>query len=174
MPAQYDIAQICLNGHMVNDRSQSRPEFSKKFCPDCGAETITQCPECHQPIQGALHSTYRIGGSRYLRRPSGTHTSTTDGSVRAYCHACGKPYPWTSRSVEVAKALAQELDGLSDADKLLLQSSIDDLVTDTPKTNVAVIRFKKLMPKVGRQAADGFKNILISVLSEAVKKQLWP
>lgn len=170
--AQHDMAQVCLNGHMVNDTSQSRPEFSKKFCPDCGAETITRCRDCDQPIQGALHSSYMMGGSRYLRRPPTRRTMTTNGSVRAYCHACGKPYPWTSASIAAAKAYAQELDELTDTDKLLLQSSIDDLVVDTPKTSVALVRFKKLMPKIGRQAADGFKNILVNVLSEAVRKQL--
>jgi hypothetical protein len=159
---------------MINDQSQSRPEFSKEFCPDCGAETIAKCPKCNEPIQGALHSTYLIGGSRYLRRPPTRHRHTDSGMVRGFCHACGRPYPWTSSSVEAAKALAHEQDELSDAEKLLLESSIDDLVANTPKTSVALVRFKKLMPKVGKQAADGFKSILVNVLSEAVKKQLWP
>ena len=173
MPSQYDVAQVCLNGHMVNDRSQSRPEFSKKFCPDCGAETASRCRDCNEPIQGAMHTTYMTGGSRYLNRPPSPRTMTTNGSVRAYCHACGRPYPWTRAGIEAAKALAEELDGLNDAEKLLLQASIDDLVSDTPRTNVALIRFKKLMPKVGKQAADGFKNVLVNVLSESVRKQLW-
>lgn len=174
MSAQYDVAQVCLNGHMVNDRSESRPEFSKKFCPDCGSETIPHCQTCGETIQGALHSTYVLKGSRYWRRPPSRFTSTTDGAVRAYCHACGNPYPWTNRSIEAAQALAQEQDKLTDAEKLLLQSSIPDLVADTPRTSLAVVRFKKLMLKIGKEAGDGFKNILVNVLSEAVKKQLWP
>lgn len=173
MPSHYDVAQVCLNGHLVSDRSQSRPEFSKKFCPDCGAETITQCRDCGQAIQGALHTTY-IVRSRFLRQPPTQRTMTNDGSVRAYCHACGKPYPWTSRTIEAAQAFAQEQDELTDSDKLLLESSIPDLVADTPRTSVAVVRFKKLMRKVGKEGADGFKNILVNVLSEAVRKQLWP
>jgi hypothetical protein len=174
MPSKYDVAQVCLNGHVVTDRSQSRPEFSKKFCPDCGAETITQCRDCGQAIQGALHTTYMMGGSRYLNRPPTSRIMTANGHVGAYCHACGKPYPWTSKSIEAAQALAQEQEELTDADKILLQSSIPDLVADTPRTSVAVVRFKKLMLKVGKEAADGFKNILVNVLSEAVRKQLWP
>ena len=174
MSAQYDVAQMCLNGHMVNDASQARPEFSKKFCPDCGAESISRCRDCNEPIQGALHTSYVMGGSRYLRRPPTRRTMTTDGTVRALCHACGRPYPWTRTRIEAAKALAEEQDELTIADRLLLQSSIDDLVVDTPKTSVALIRFKKLMLKIGKQGADGFKDILVNVLSEAVRKQLWP
>ena len=99
---------------------------------------------------------------------------TTDGSVRAYCHACGKPYPWTRSRIEAAKALAEEQSDLTLAERLLLQSSIDDLVAQTPQTSVALIRFKKLMPKIGKQGAEGFKDILIDILSETVRKQLWP
>jgi hypothetical protein len=66
------------------------------------------------------------------------------------------------------------LDELTDAEKILLQASIDDLVADTPRTSVALVRFKKLMPKLGRQAAESLKSILVNVVTEAVKKQAWP
>lgn len=172
-PSHYDVAQVCLNGHMVNDATQSRPQLSKRFCPDCGAETITQCRRCSQPIQGALHSTSTVGGSAYLRTPPTTRQWITRAGVRSYCHACGKPYPWTSARIDAAKALARELDELSDADKLMLQSSIDDLVTDSPRTTVAVVRFKKLGAKMGKQATDALRDILVDVMSEAAKKQIW-
>jgi len=174
MSSRYDVAQVCLNGHLISDHAQSRPEFSKKFCPDCGAETVTQCPDCGQTIQGAVHSTYLTGGSRYLGRPPVQRTMTTSGSVRAFCHACGKPYPWTRAGIETAKALALEFEELNDAERIQLQASIDDLVTDTPKTNVAVVRFKKLMPKVGKHGADALKAILIDLIAEGAKKALWP
>jgi hypothetical protein len=156
----YDVEQVCLNGHMVNDTWQSSPSFSKDFCSKCGAKTIIECPACQKRIQGFYH----VPG----------FLTTRSASVQAYCHACGKPYPWTSARIDAAKALAGELDELTDADKLLLQSSIDDLVRDTPRTDVAIVRFKKVMMKTGRQVSDGFKGVLVSVVSEAVKKQLWP
>ena len=77
-------------------------------------------------------------------------------------------------TLEAAKALAHEQDELTIADKLLLQSSIDDLVVDTPQSSIALIRFKKLMLKIGKQGADAFKDILVNVISEAARKQLWP
>jgi hypothetical protein len=99
---------------------------------------------------------------------------TTSGSVRAFCHACGKPYPWTRAGIEAAKALALEFEELDDAERIQLQASIDDLVTDTPKTNVAIVRFKKLMPKVGKHGADALRAILINLITEGAKKTLWP
>ena len=94
----YDVAQVCLNGHMVNDTWQSSPNFSKDICPKCGAKTIIECPACHKRIQGFYHVPGVI--------------TTRSASVRAYCHACGKPYPWTLATIDAAKALAEELDGL--------------------------------------------------------------
>ena len=48
----YHIAQICRNGHMVNDKADTNQARNKNFCPDCGAETITACPECGANIHG--------------------------------------------------------------------------------------------------------------------------
>jgi hypothetical protein len=126
-------------------------------------------------FRGALLSTRVIGGSEYLQRPGRTQQfAVSGGSVRAYCHGCGRPYPWTAAAIEAAKALAEELQELTSADRLLLQSSIDDLVSEGPRTNVAIARVKKLIPKIGKQAAEGFRDILINILSDAVRKQLWP
>src|SRR5262245_14976533 len=102
--AHYDVAQVCMNGHMVNDRSQSRREFSKDFCPVCGARTITKCASCDRAIQGALHTTSMVGGNHYLGTPAHEQTRTTAAVLRAYCYACGKPYPWTKAGVEAAQA----------------------------------------------------------------------
>jgi hypothetical protein len=63
---------------------------------------------------------------------------------------------------------------LDDNEKGILSRSLDDLVRETPNTPVAVARFKKLVAKAGGAAAEGFKSILVEVLSEVVKKQIWP
>ena len=70
-------------------------------------------------------------------------------SPPSYCHACGKPYPWTALKLEAAKELVEELDGLDAEERQLLKQSLDDLVTDSPKTEVAGLRFKRLMKKGG-------------------------
>ena len=51
----YDVAQICLNGHVINESVKEYPKFNKKYCDKCGASTITNCPNCHAEIQGEYH-----------------------------------------------------------------------------------------------------------------------
>jgi hypothetical protein len=39
----YDIAQICLNGHVITGETVARPESIQPFCRLCGLRTITAC-----------------------------------------------------------------------------------------------------------------------------------
>jgi hypothetical protein len=80
---QYDIQQVCLNGHQVNDSLRVRPEDSRDHCPECGAKTIHACLECAADIPGAW----------YTRPPSGYCSA----KVPAYCSGCGKEFPWATQ-----------------------------------------------------------------------------
>ena len=91
-----------------------------------------------------------------------------------FCINCGEPYPWTGSKLQAAKDLALELNVLDDQDRAVLEKSINDMVKDTPTSHMAAIRFKKIMLKVGQNAALMFREILINVLSETAKKTLWP
>ncbi|WP_327195535.1 DUF2321 domain-containing protein [Sphingobium sp. Ant17] len=48
-----------------------------------------------------------------------------------------------------------------------------ELTKDSPKTQVASLRFKKVMTKVGASVASGVRDIVVDVLSEAAKKAIW-
>jgi len=54
-----------------------------------------------------------------------------------------------------------------------LTESIDQLVTEGPRQGLAADRFKRLVQKAGGKAGEVFKEILVAVLSEAVKKAMW-
>jgi hypothetical protein len=75
--------------------------------------------------------------------------------------------------LEAAKELADELDSLSAEEKEALKKSLDDIVRHTPYAEVASLRFKKLMAKGGKEAAEGFKSILFGIATEAAKKLIW-
>ena len=158
MSEYYDIAQICLNGHMVNDASRGLAEHNEKFCSKCGAQTITACPRCSDPLPGQ----FQEGMWAY------------PGRVRSFCRACGAAYPWTASALSAARLLTEELEGLTPSERVELSNSLDDLVQDTPMSQVAALRFKKLMAKSGAQAAALMKNILYAVAAEAVKQSIWP
>jgi hypothetical protein len=155
----YDTAQICLNGHVINSMAESYPQSNQKYCSECGAETITSCADCNSTIRGHYHIPDVISLSDY-NRPS-------------YCYNCGKPYPWTVVSLESARDLADELEKLSAEERQQLKDSLLDLVKNTPKTIVAETRFKKLMKKAGLEAFEAMKSILITIVSEAVRKSLF-
>lgn len=91
-----------------------------------------------------------------------------------YCHGCGKPHPWTEATLEAARDLADELDDLTPEEREAIKGSLDDLVTDTPRTALAATRFKKLVSKAGPAVADGFKEMLIEIVTESAKRLLWP
>jgi hypothetical protein len=155
----FDVAQICTNGHVANSMAQEYPNSNRDYCDKCGAPTITECPSCKAKIRGYYHVPGVIAMTRY-DRPS-------------YCHNCGSPYPWTKGALEAASEMADLLDELSKEEKLELKKSIEELVSDSPKAEVAVIRFKKLMKKAGSEAATSMKSVIISVLSEAIKRSLF-
>lgn len=157
----FDTAQVCINGHMINVCFQRSPEFNQKHCDRCGAPTITTCQKCNSPIRGMRMNTTIMGG--------GAGRGTVPPN---FCYECGEPYPWLSAKLEAARELADELE-LSNEDKTLLKQSLDDIVTDSPKTTVASTRFKRLLTKAGQGAAECMKQVLYSVATEAAKKQIW-
>ena len=158
MKVGYDIAQICINGHVINSSSESYPQYNKKFCVKCGAETITNCKYCGGDIKGYYHGDF-INISPFIR-PS-------------FCDNCGKPYPWIESRILAAQELAKETKGLSSEDKDILKNSINEIVKDTPSSQVAALRFKNIMVKSGKVAAGMFKDILVEIVSEAAKKVIW-
>ena len=91
-----------------------------------------------------------------------------------YCHNCGHSYPWTERRLQTARELADEFDELDEAEKQKLKASLDDLVKDTPKTELAGTRFKKIASKLGRDSYEAMKSVITDILSETAKKTLFP
>lgn len=154
-PKTYDTAQVCINGHVVNSSYNRYPAFNEQFCATCGAETITTCQHCNSPIKGD----YGVTTAHYERR--------------AYCDSCGKPYPWTATSIEAARELIQFSEQLNQTEKDDFKLVIPDLITDTPKTKVALAKFSAYAKKMGKEAASGIRDIIVDIASEAVKKSIW-
>ena len=152
-----NAAQICVNGHVTNSVVQANPSHSQEFCSSCGARTVTQCATCKEPIRGHYH---------HPRVSAPYHAP-------AYCHKCGTAYPWTAARIEAAKSLADEIAELDENERLLLKASIDDIVRDTPNSQVASLRFKKFAAKGGKEAASAMRDILVDVVSETVRKAIW-
>lgn len=152
----YDCAEICLNGHLINDTVKQYPGDNMKFCSTCGKPTIQCCPGCGAEIRG---SSTEYGNSY---------------EVPSFCTDCGAPYPWLKSRLDTANELFDFLDDISDEDRAILHSNLDDLVSDTPRSQVASLKVKKVLSKVGGGVASAIRDILVDVLSETAKKTMYP
>ena len=152
-------AQICLNGHMITSSTELSPELKQDYCSKCGAKTITKCPCCNAPIRGKLHDDEAIIIAPHPR-------------VDSYCTNCGKPYPWTKTALESTALLIQEEEELSEQLKASLVESLPDVITETPRTNLAFVRVKKCLANAGKFTADAVRQFAIDFGCELVKKSL--
>ena len=160
MNSQYDTAQICLNGHVVNAYTRLDSGSNQDHCGECGEPTVTACATCKTAIRGPL-------------MPSVDFFDATPYPVPGYCHKCGTPFPWTQRRLDAAHALADEFDALTPEEREQLTGTLPSLFVDTPRTVAAEFTFKRLMRKVGMEGSDAMRRILIDVVSEAVRKSLF-
>ena len=153
--ASYKGASICKNGHVVSKSIAN----SQKYCSTCGAEIISSCPCCSLPIRGLLELDICYIGNRPYTRPD-------------YCYNCGNPYPWTESALKSTALLIQEEEELSEQLKASLVESLPDIITETPRTNLAVVRVKKCLASAGKFTADAVRQFAIDFGCELVKKSL--
>lgn len=157
-------AIYCQNGHFVGYVPNPNGDYSihqwqkpaidaqldrMAFCTKCGAQSIDGCLSCETAIE------------RWPERP-----------IRpSYCGGCGKPFPWTERTLQAAKEYTDDLE-LNNEDKLALERTFDDLTVDTPRTELAAHQFIKYLRKIAPAAGDALKSIIANVATEAAKKMM--
>lgn len=157
-PEGYDVKQVCLNGHTITDTAATQPQFTKPFCSTCGERTITACPECNAPIQG----TYHVPGVAVL--------SFTLQVAPNNCHQCGAAYPWRQAAIATAiEVLQMDLVGQDATDVAELVQAVS---IDTPRTEIAALKLKRLLPKLGKATYDVAIKVVSDVASETAKKTL--
>jgi len=155
----YDVAQICLNGHVINSKARKYPEYNKNYCPKCGEKTITNCPKCGKSIRGA-----------YCAEDAIFVPSSLIYVPPKYCEYCGAPFPWTERKIKKVKELLKSLDELPAEDIGLLESLISQLIREEAGVEVAAYRTRSLIQKLKPASVDIVKTVLSDILSESVKK----
>lgn len=156
----YDVALICKNGHLINAESRTCPQDNTRFCTRCGAEAIDACEKCNTPIRGYHHI------------PGVADGYWSEEDIPKHCHECGHPYPWIKEAVDSWKEIVHTIDKLSIEEKNKMESSIEDLINETPKTQIAVLNLKLGVKKIPQEAWGVMKEILINIASESAKRQL--
>ncbi len=164
----YDIAQICMNGHVINSSANKEPEHNKEYCKKCGSKTIMNCLNCNAEIEGDCY----IAVEDFEYEPS--YHKTESYILPAFCHNCGKSYPWTEKKIHTTQMLINEIENISQQDKEILSDSIDYIIRDTPETIYSANRIKKILPKLGKGMLKSFRDLFVDIASETAKKILFP
>ena len=139
----YDTAKICIDGHMITD-SMELSNNTDNNCTLCGASVITKCPVCNAHI----HGYYNIPGSLIYKKPP----------IPAYCHHCGKPYPWTKSRLATATNIIDMVNELTVEQKQQLKDFIPDIIIETPRSPYAALVFGNLMPLAKGLTREAFKS----------------
>jgi len=152
-----DNALICLDGHVINDSMRDQPQLNKKHCPQDGKPTISECPECHQPIAGEIHYSNVFGAH--------------DFKLPAFCIECGKPYPWTTAKQNAAKELIEELE-LSVEDQKTLEVSIDQIGKNDIQAQVGATKINRIIKSIKSTTGEILHKLVVDISSETAKKIL--
>lgn len=155
---EYRTAEVCLNGHHTTGNIETSPERRSRYCSKCGSETITQCPSCSVDIRGYHFAPGVIAVGSY--------------SPPKYCHACGRPLPWTEGKISAAQELVEELEELSESERSTLKESILELTQDSPRTELASLRYKRLIAKSGKVVGQALNSVVASIATEGAKNLL--
>ena len=159
MSGIYRTAQICKNGHVITSNTNYTAHLSN-FCPECRAETITFCPNCNAPIRGQYDVPGVIGVSTYI--------------PPKYCHHCGHPFPWTKSTLNSISELLDMQDQLTEDEKQHFMSYLPIIFDETPQAEVTALKLRLLFNKLPSEIGSLAKNVITDVISESIKKILFP
>jgi hypothetical protein len=132
---------------MENPEREER--ITQAFCTKCGARNITACAQCQTPINHRF-----------------------PGDIHNYCAGCGKAFPWTETALATAREYTDELEELSSEDKTILKATFTDLTVDSPKTEIAASRFKRILRKLAPDVAETIRKTIVDIASETAVKLL--
>lgn len=96
-----------------------------------------------------------------------------DYNPPSFCIKFGRKFPWTLTKLRAARKLTNQLADLSEEEKETLKNTLDDIVRGTPKTNLAAGIFGKIIQRIGPDAAQSLKSILISITTQEAKDIIW-
>lgn len=167
MSGNYDVQQVCENGHQITGCCTIHPERQKKFCQECGAATITACPSCGKGIQGVrieAHQDYSGGRSGHSGMRSGHPVD-----VPSYCSNCGKPYPWTKNKIVIAIQIFAEFGNLDEEEKKTIEQDINNIAKDIPQAEISAMRIKRMWEKYGRIAYNVIMEFASKTAAEILR-----
>ncbi len=168
MSGNYDVQQVCKNGHQITGSYNIRPDKRKDFCQECGETTIIACPSCGEAIEGTqIKARPDYSGGR-----SG-HSGIVPGSpvgVPDYCSNCGKPYPWRENTIVAAIQMFAEL-GIDENEESTIDEDMHNIAKDIPQAKPSAMRIKRICDKYGTVAYNVVMEFASKTAAEVLKNQ---
>jgi len=168
----HEVAQICENGHLINDHAGSRQAYNQNACCKCGKPTHTCCPDCRTYIPGCKHEVRQISSSTNPNdRQAKTYSVVTCQKepyvVPLYCLNCGKPYPWTEATLnEIAEIIDMAEEGeLDEVDKAILKEKFPQILIDSTGSISAALRISKILKPVATTTGKALSSALYSKIA---------
>jgi hypothetical protein len=152
----YLPAAICRRGHVVTRDATSSLRTDK--CATCGADVLTECPNCGNIIRGSYIVPGLIGFSEDYTAPD-------------FCGDCGKPFLWASRQARIYELMnLLEAEGLDPAAELKVREQLQALAEaddeDEEAEEARWQRVRRLAPTLWERS--GAQQIITTlVLAEA-------
>jgi hypothetical protein len=156
----YGNVLVCMNGHVITAQAND-DQIPEKYCATCGDEIINKCLKCGTYIKGIprlvshINPPYSYFGNPYIRQ--------------SYCTSCGEAHPWTLRGEAAAYELIELATALTPQEKEEWKQTIPVLIKESPKSGVALIKFKNLATKAGVEIGKAVKEVVVGVVAEVVK-----
>ncbi|MCX5632218.1 MAG: DUF2321 domain-containing protein [Phycisphaerae bacterium] len=167
MSDNYDVQQVCENGHQITGCYNAKPEDRQKFCQNCGAPTITRCPDCDADIRGAKYE--YIQNWIDARRGSSRFQQLTYPNVPLYCLSCGNPYPWTKNKIITAIQMLTENEQLDEQEKKTIEQDINNIAKDVPQSELSAMRIKRIWEKYGPIAYEAIMEFASRTAAKVLK-----
>lgn len=157
MSGNYDVQQVCENGHQITAGCNKCPERCVDYCKKCGAKTIKACPHCNNEISGFHISMQGI--------------SSYSADVPSYCDNCGKPYPWTENKIITAIQIFAEFGNLDDEEKKTIEQDINNIAKDIPQAELSARRIKRIWGKCSRAGYEIIMEFASRTAAKILKEQ---
>lgn len=151
----YDVQQVCLNGHVITNYAESKPDGCRARCSICGTETITKCPSCSVNIRGYHH----VPGVFY---PSAN-------TPENFCDSCGAAMPWVEQKISGILDIVVFSDMVAEDEVDSVKESIKSLIVSSGQTELAALRLRRIMEKMVDYERDSLLRALKAVASTEAK-----
>ena len=89
-----------------------------------------------------------------------------------FCVKCATPFPWTASRTQALVELIDFEKKLAEKDKEMMKKNLDDIIYETPRTQIAAMKFKQGLAQSGKETAKAIRDILIVIASETAKSYL--